>query len=100
MQRSICLHLDNTSWSLTQVNTNSDSVFDPWLYLLLRLSVVAEVIVRKQRLTQFPLSAPHLCPKCLTLCFWQFAPIVQHFLIGGTLEDWDHSAAKECDIPF
>ena len=29
---------------------------------------------------------PHLCPKCLTLCFWPFAPIVQHFLIGGTLK--------------
>lgn len=43
---------------------------------------------------------PHLCPKCLTLCFWQFAPIVQHFLIGGTLEDWAQSTAKECDIPF
>lgn len=43
---------------------------------------------------------PHLCPKCLTLCFWQFAPIVQHFLIGGTLKDWAQSTAKECDIPF
>lgn len=47
-----------------------------------------------------PHLCPHLCPKCLTLCFWQFAPIVQHFLIGGTLEDWAQSTAKECDIPF
>lgn len=43
---------------------------------------------------------PRLCSKCLTLCFWQFAPIVPHFLIGGTLVDWVQSTAKECDIPF
>lgn len=61
---------------------------------------IGEVIVCKQRLTQFPLSAPHLCPPCLTLCLWQFAPIVQHFLMGGTRRDWAQSTAKECDIPF
>lgn len=43
---------------------------------------------------------PQLFPKRLTLCFWQFAPIVKRFLTGGALEDWAQSAAKECDIPF
>lgn len=47
--------------------------------------MVTEVIVWKAAPDTVSSVCPHLCPKCLTLCFWQFAPIVQHFLIGGTL---------------
>lgn len=61
---------------------------------------IGEVIVCEQRPDTVSSVCPHLCPQCLTLCFWQFAPIVQHFLMGGTRGDWAQSTAKECDIPF
>lgn len=72
-------------------------VFYVSFYFNLCLTGTETVFVRELSVSSV---CPRSFPKCLTLCFWQFAPIVQHFLTGGTLEDWAQSAAKECDIPF